>query len=236
MRVADHNQYGKSKPWQGAINVPLVCAGPGVGENVTIDVPVATLDITATALDYAGAPVPAGMTSRSLRGLLEAGALPEVLAARNRTFVHSGLHMRQILTENMSFRVVVGPPGPHGQQLWNSSYKLVCCFGECPGLPSPIRDAPNRGVDADGWMRLLYDTVNDPFDMFDLKLRLPDIAETLRRALPVANGFDCPAQPTVVPNPIQPEPEPEPPSPSPSPSSSPLRSFLFSNGIESGTS
>ena len=48
-------------------------------------------------------------------------------------------------------------------------------------------------------MRLLYDTVNDPFDMFDLKLRLPDIAETLRRALPVANGFDCPAQPTVVP-------------------------------------
>ena len=27
----DHDDIDKSKPWQGALNVPLICAGPGDG-------------------------------------------------------------------------------------------------------------------------------------------------------------------------------------------------------------
>ena len=36
-------------PWQGAVVVPLVCAGPGVVANATIDAPAATVDVGARA-------------------------------------------------------------------------------------------------------------------------------------------------------------------------------------------
>lgn len=87
----DHHDFGKNKPWQGAIKVPLLWFGPGIRADVTIRVPVATLDISATILDFAGAQMPEGMESRSLRGLLERGGDPDVLAHRNRSYVHSGL-------------------------------------------------------------------------------------------------------------------------------------------------
>jgi hypothetical protein len=190
----DHDDIDKSKPWQGALNVPLVCAGPGIKRNVSLNVPIATIDIGATVLDIAGAWQyrDENMTAKSFRGLLE-GKYGQSL---NRTYIHSGLQKSNFQQQNgralaktrkapgndFSFRLVVsersGPP--------SSTYKFICCKGACPGAPSNV---PPPG--ADGYTRLLFDVVADPFDMHNLALELPHVAEDLRRQLPVVHGFNC---------------------------------------------
>ena len=126
----DHDDVDKSKPWQGALNVPLVCAGPGIRSNVTLDVPVATIDIGATMLDIAGAWEyrTKNMTAKSFRGLLE-GADP---ATRNRTMIHSGLQKSDFKDDvkddvnlkgsrnDWSFRLVVSEVDGPQSRLTNS--------------------------------------------------------------------------------------------------------------------
>merc|ERR1711871_1079064 len=185
----DHDDIDKSKPWQGALNVPLTCAGPGIVGNTSLNVPVATLDIGATVLDIAGAwkyrdPQ---MTAKSFRGLLEGTPHKNL----NRTVIQSGLQNSDFDVENdnfsssekyFSFRLAVaqmdGPP--------SSTYKFICCKGHCPGSPSWV-GRPGK----DGYTRLLFDTVADPFDMHDLQHKLPHVAEALRKELPVLHGFNC---------------------------------------------
>ena len=186
----DHDDVDKSKPWQGALNVPLVCAGPGIRGNVSLEVPIATIDIGATMLDFGGAweyrdPK---MTAKSFRGLLE-GTGSKTL---NRTVIHSGLQKLDFGKEgeqlegngDFSFRLAVsemnGPPA--------STYKFVCCKGRCPGAPKYV-GRPGAG----GYTRLLFDTIADPFDMHDLSKKLPHVAEALRKELPVVHGFNCSA-------------------------------------------
>lgn len=186
----DHDDIDKSKPWQGALNVPLVCAGPGIQANVSVDVPIATIDIGATMLDIADAWKyrNANMTAKSFRGLLERDV---ERGSRNRTVILSGLQKSNFTEEGddiienrreWSFRVAVsemdGPP--------LSTYKFVCCKGKCPGSPSYVRRPDNSG-----YTKLLFDTVADPFDMHDLKDKLPHVAEALRKELPVEHGFNC---------------------------------------------
>jgi len=186
----DHDDTDKSKPWQGALAVPLVCSGPGITPNATIDVPMASVDIGATILDYAGATPHPSMSASSFRGLLE-GAPP---STRNRTIVLSGLQSHDFDTPpaaaadadpdteqgvTFNFRLAVA-------QLEGKPYKYVCCKGHCPGQPSNVPPP-----DDDGYTRLLFDTADDPFDMADLKRKRPHVAETLRAALPVEHGFNC---------------------------------------------
>ena len=212
----DHNEVGKEKPWQGSLNVPLVCAGPGIREGAKLNVPVASIDVGATALDFAGADKVAGMTALSFRGLLE-GADPE---ERNRTVLLSGLqtaHFGEATSSelrvsnetwrNETWRRAEAAErerlrrqgklslGKHpyswraavmGDAKTGAVYKFVCCQGECPGAPSTAGEA-----DADGYMRLLYNTAVDPVDMVDLRKRLPHVAAQLQAALPRKNGFDC---------------------------------------------
>ena len=188
----DHNDWDKSKPWQGALNVPLVCAGPTVRKNVSIEVSMATIDIGATVLDFAGAAAHPGMTAQSFRGLLE-GADP---TRRNRTVVLSGL-------QSYDFGHAPAPAGADADNEEDAAaaafnfrvavadfegvpYKFVCCRGKCPGSPST---APKP--DTDGYTRLLYNTQADPFDMSDIKAMHPKKVVALSGALPVANGFNC---------------------------------------------
>lgn len=76
--LGDHNLWGKRMPFQPSVSVPLVVRGPGVKRGALVRAPVATLDLTATFLDYAHAKNPPGMDSRSLRAALggERDALP----------------------------------------------------------------------------------------------------------------------------------------------------------------
>jgi len=204
----DHGDEGKTMPWQPSVSVPLVCAGPGVGRNRTVSVPVATMDLAGTFLDLAGVPRHAGMSTQSLRPLLEAG---DAGAAAYRPFVSSGLQSTpfhpvgggsggshpsvqgarraagaggvdaaaQHGASHYSWRMVVKRMGD-GRQL-----KYVCCKGRCNGSPST---AP--GPDNDGFTRILYDTLADPNDMDPL--HDPAAKAELQALLPV--GF-CPAPP-----------------------------------------
>ena len=129
------------------------------------------------------------MTAPSFRGLLE-GADPQT---RNRTTVLSGLQSYDFDAApapaadtaaddeavTFNFRLAVA-------EFDGTPYKFVCCKGRCPGAPSTV-GKPG----ADGYTRLLYDTVGDPFDMHDVKAKLPHVAEKLRAALPVEHGFNC---------------------------------------------
>jgi len=140
------------------VHIPLVCSGPGIRANVTIDKPVSKIDVGATILDFADVKTLDGMTAVSYRGLLEG----EDVAHANRSTVYSGLQSDDFGKENedmeFNFRVAIS-------DFENSVFKFVCCYGECPGAPSTI----NTTVDSDGYTRLLFDTVNDQFDSVDLK-------------------------------------------------------------------
>ena len=218
----DHRSIGKSQPWQGSLNVPLVCAGPGIKRNSSLDLPVALLDLGATFLDFAGAKQAKGTSARSFRGLLAGDVDPE---NRNRTIVHSGLQSSNFDASSLqssgraassrlggapnastpsrarrrrsklerwfsdavdsdvnefSWRTAtLGRPGGH-------IYKLVCCKGKCPFAPSNVGPP-----DADGYTRLLYDTVADPYDMHDIRKEKPDVVAVLQDSLPRTHGFDC---------------------------------------------
>ena len=69
--LADRATTAKSKPWQSAMSVPLICAGPGIAAGFTVRTPVTTMDLAATFIDIAGGVVPAGMSSTSLLPLLK---------------------------------------------------------------------------------------------------------------------------------------------------------------------
>jgi arylsulfatase A-like enzyme len=69
--LGDHDLWGKTKPHQPSVGVPLIAAGPGVGRGRKSDALVSSIDIGATFLDYAGVEKASGMESRSFRAVLE---------------------------------------------------------------------------------------------------------------------------------------------------------------------
>ncbi|MBI4978017.1 MAG: sulfatase-like hydrolase/transferase [Spirochaetes bacterium] len=72
--LVEHNQFTKGVLYEGSVRVPLAAYWPGVVKRGTIDRDhaVSGVDITATILDYAGAPLMPKMTfARSLRPFIE---------------------------------------------------------------------------------------------------------------------------------------------------------------------
>ena len=164
--LGDHGDFDKSKPWQSSVGVPLVCAGPGIASGKVVHAPVGTVDLAATFLDYASATLPAGMTSRSMRQLLDANASKPANAPHMpRTFVKSGLG---------NWRLVVQVDPVNGK-----SYKLICCQGECPEAPSTA-PKPN----SKGFTRMLIAVDDDPYDMHDLSAD-ESMSTILKRMLPL---------------------------------------------------
>lgn len=74
--MGDHGLYGKSRPEQGSIHIPLVIDASHFGgiKNKYLRTPVELQDLAATFLDYAGASVPNNWESMSLRPLTEGTA------------------------------------------------------------------------------------------------------------------------------------------------------------------
>lgn len=205
--LRDHKSNGKTKPWQGSASVPLICAGPGIRVGVTIDRPVSTMDLAATFLDYANVLTthrPNGMTSRTLRPLLETGvdenyrsfissglqSVPfekseggggdSLETERKRRFLQGGYDQNQSLTivrtNNYSWRMVVEA---------DTGLKFICCRGRCPAAPST---APPYD-ESYGYHEILFNTTADPFDMLPLNQELPEAVTRLRSLLP--SSFGC---------------------------------------------
>lgn len=64
--LGDHGRWGKSVPYDGALHIPLVMAGPGVGAGIVSSARAELADIAATLLDAAGIAVPPDYAARSL--------------------------------------------------------------------------------------------------------------------------------------------------------------------------
>ena len=85
--MGDHGMFGKGKWYWQSSHVPLIVSGPGVMSGRLISDPATNMDLAATFLEYAGAPIPADMDSRSMKGLIEGRA------SSHRDHVLSGLGM-----------------------------------------------------------------------------------------------------------------------------------------------
>jgi len=206
--LGDHMDWGKTLPWQGSISVPLVVTGgaPGLGlknNQVISGLPVSTMDITGTILDFAGISPVMNMTTQSFKNILY--GLPT--STYPRQYVSSGLALwRAVMKED-------------SERLW----KLICCQGECPGSPSTVASGRNTFI-GDEWKSLLvnrspvlgngrvnsrgnngdssndqendhvrnttillYDVMTDSTDMTNLANEFPDIVTKLKEFLP--KGF-----------------------------------------------
>lgn len=121
--LADRGTTAKSKPWQSAMSVPLICSGPNIKSNTVIDTAVTTMDLAATFIDFSGGVIPSNMTSISLRPLMSGNS--EHISPP-RTVVHSGLS---------NFRTIIFNK--------NSTHtlKFFCCNGVCPGSTAKDRAA-----------------------------------------------------------------------------------------------
>lgn len=106
--LGDHDKFGKSVPWQPAVGVPLIAAGPGVRRGATTDALASAMDLAATFLDYAGLARPKDMDSRSLRALLEG---------------KTNSHREYLLSGLSNWRMA-----------WDGRYKLVRGFQETQQL------------------------------------------------------------------------------------------------------
>jgi len=72
--LGDYGRWGKSTHHDPACRVPLVMAGPGVGEGRRVEGLVSLHDLTATFLEWAGAASLPGMDSMSLVSCLREGS------------------------------------------------------------------------------------------------------------------------------------------------------------------
>jgi hypothetical protein len=183
--LGDHDDWGKEQPWFGSVSVPFLVSAPSLGipQGVAIaDVPIATMDLSGTILDWAGATLGVNMTTVSLRPFLKSSQDGSARASY-RPFVSSGLS---------SWRAVVQSAGD------GSIYKLICCKGVCPGQPANVSrpgadtarpphsvwvggnpseypllgdsgaelifSGPYEGSPGAAGHTLLYDVVSDPYD------------------------------------------------------------------------
>mmetsp|Transcript_3623 Transcript_3623/g.12808 ORF Transcript_3623/g.12808 Transcript_3623/m.12808 type:complete len:151 (+) Transcript_3623:836-1288(+) len=109
--LGDNGRDSKMTPWNQVLRVPLIVAGWGVDADAIVRAPVATLDVSATLVDVAGAAWRSDAVS--LRSLLY--ARPAAAGAYGSKFVLSGL-----AAGRADFRVVISAVD-------GGVFKLVCC-------------------------------------------------------------------------------------------------------------
>lgn len=76
--LGDHALIQKGKPYQGSVRIPMILSGPArlIGEQGRVDDSLVELrDVMPTLLDFAGAPIPAGLDGQSIRCGIDRTAL-----------------------------------------------------------------------------------------------------------------------------------------------------------------
>lgn len=157
--LGDHNRWAKQVPFHPSASVPLVVRGPGVRKG-THEGPTATLDLTATFLDYANARAARATDSRSLRPLLTSASAP------SRDHVTSGLDAWRLA--------------------YDGRFKLIHGFDPAPPEPGAGGEVEIRPKSAPGTdlPLVLFDLEKDPDERTNAADRHPDIVARLERLLP----------------------------------------------------
>jgi arylsulfatase len=151
--LGDHNRWGKVLPYHASASVPMVIAGPGVRDGVVSGALVSHMDLAATFLEYASAPKPADMDSRSLKGLLEGKT------RKHRDAVRSGLG---------SWRMV-----------YDGRYKLIRGFN--PDASSADLHQATAAAKPAG--PILFDLKDDPAENVDVAAKASQHVDRLSRYL-----------------------------------------------------
>jgi len=162
--LGDHDRVAKSVPFQGAINVPLIIAGPTIKHGPPVTNPVGLIDLFATILDFAGIPCPAGVDSISLKPVLQDKTdLPH-------RYIRSGLH---------HFRVVI-----------EGNYKLIAGFEQTHAGKNNLRKSLKKLLFGDRQAKEIYhapvslfNLSKDPYELQDILAENPEIADRLRKNL-----------------------------------------------------
>ncbi|MCC2686464.1 MAG: hypothetical protein K0R75_3363 [Paenibacillaceae bacterium] len=89
--LGDHGLFQKSVPYEAAIHVPLIVAGPGIAANQVSDEMVELIDLNPTVCEMAGLPRQQNIDGRSFLGLLTG---------------ETDGHRRDIFTMEFNFRCV----------------------------------------------------------------------------------------------------------------------------------
>jgi arylsulfatase A-like enzyme len=110
--LGDHNLWGKSKPHEPSVGVPLAIAGPGVQVGAQSEALVSIMDLAATFLECGHAAVPEAMDSRSLLPLLRG------VTTTHREYLHSGLGDFRVVRDGR-YKLVTGYPDAQSVALYD---------------------------------------------------------------------------------------------------------------------
>lgn len=113
--LGDHNLWGKTHPNQASIAVPLIVAGPGVGQGLRSNALVNLIDLAATFLDFGQAQQLPESDAISLRPSLEG------TSAEHRNAVFSGMTLPPRAWQGTA----LGALQQDWDLVWDGRYKLV---------------------------------------------------------------------------------------------------------------
>jgi choline-sulfatase len=130
---------GKVRAWEESIRVPYVVAGGAVRAKGKSDAPVASIDLPATFLDYAGVRPAYALAGRSLRPLLE---------GKPASFEHAYSVWADGRVGALSGNQQVEPyrlvrTRTYKYILWESGKEALYAFAEDPGETNNLLDRPS---------------------------------------------------------------------------------------------
>jgi arylsulfatase A-like enzyme len=165
--LGDYNTWAKSKPWVASSNVPLMCMGPGIQENVVLDSYVTNMDLAATFLDFSQTAIAPSLniTSMSLRPFLN-GSWTDAQHSEYRSYVSSGLNNWRMVVQQVNDTV---------------TWKYVCCQGQCPA---------RKFDEVHGLVQLLFNIKQDLYEEKNIIAQYPTVANSMKEWLPT--GFCVP--------------------------------------------
>ncbi len=148
---------GKNRPYEEAINIPLLIRGPGVARGGVVDDPVANADLAPTILDYAGATVPPEL-ARPIDGTSLTGPLSGAPADPGRAILIEG---RDNTARSRHGYKVSSYVGVRTARYAYFEYHRANYAAKAEGIEAPI--GAGRRTE-----RELYDLVRDPNQLRNL--------------------------------------------------------------------
>lgn len=161
--LGDHGHFGKVSPFESAAHVPLIVAGEGLPlKGVEEHRPVSLIDIPATFLDLAGAPLAPSMQGYSFLPALSGGSV-------TRPAVMFGMNLWEMPWEAAGYSPGVVQFDAAAALFDNSFLKLICCPRGCRKggrlLPIPLgfpQVALMNVTAGTGKNRFEHDILNQP--------------------------------------------------------------------------
>lgn len=173
--LGDFRLWLKRVPWIASTNVPLVCYGPNIQQNHSINTYVTNMDLMATFLDFANIKMrklennnmSSEITSRSLVKFMS-GEWTD-LQNEYRKYVHSGYGKWRLVIQQMNASV---------------TWKIICCKSAKKCLKRGIRSssvAKYKAENGKRWYISLFNLIDDEYEMKNVAKLYPNVVSRMRK-------------------------------------------------------